>query len=203
MYNKEWAERNNRSTKTRSRARMLVRGIKKTKGVVFILDMGCGAGVLVDSLTVEGYVAVGMDYSEDVIGYARTHNLGIFRKADARHSPAGVFDMVIISHLLQHNEGSALWLTEERHPMTPNGVQMIIKRLLRRAEVSSSKKGTHILRHTAAINFLRNGGALTSLQIMLGHSKIQTTMIYLTSLGAEDMLKDHELASPVDRLGIR
>jgi len=109
----------------------------------------------------------------------------------------------LLRYLLNHTGDEHLWLTEEMRPMSPVGVQEMVKRLLKRAGVSSSKHGPHILRHTAAINFLRNGGTITSLQMMLGHSKVTTTMVYLSSLGAEDMITDHKLASPVDRLGVR
>lgn len=43
----------------------------------------------------------------------------------------------------------------------------------------------HVARHTFATNFLRMGGQVTKLQVLLGHSKIETTMIYVHILAAE------------------
>ena len=37
----------------------------------------------------------------------------------------------------------------------------------------------HVARHTFATNYLRMGGKVENLQILLGHSKIETTMIYV------------------------
>lgn len=41
------------------------------------------------------------------------------------------------------------------------------------------KVSAHVARHTFATNYLRKGGKVEDLQILLGHSKISTTMIYV------------------------
>jgi integrase len=41
------------------------------------------------------------------------------------------------------------------------------------------KVSPHKLRHSFAVNWLRCGGNIVTLHKILGHSKIQTTMIYL------------------------
>jgi len=105
--------------------------------------------------------------------------------------------------LIRAVDDSHLWLTEERHPMAAKGIQTAVKRLMKRAQVSSTKRGPHTLRHTAAINCLRNGMGVFSLQIMLGHSSLEMTRRYVSSLGASDMCQAHEKASPVDNLGIK
>nr|WP_255555229.1 site-specific integrase [Flavobacterium sp. NKUCC04_CG] len=43
----------------------------------------------------------------------------------------------------------------------------------------------HISRHTFATNFLRMGGQAAKLQVLMGHSKMETTMIYVHILAAE------------------
>jgi site-specific recombinase XerD len=90
-----------------------------------------------------------------------------------------------------------LWVSEERRPMTRDGVKITIVKLCRRAGI---KGGPHKIRHTAAINYLRNGGTEFTLQVMLGHSTLNMTRHYVSSLNAEDMMKVHEKASPVDNL---
>ena len=77
---------------------------------------------------------------------------------------------------------------------------MAIRRMLRRAGCQGVKIGPHTLRHTAAMSYLRNGGDLATLQVMMGHADITTTKIYLSSLAGEDMMRVHERASPVDNL---
>lgn len=45
----------------------------------------------------------------------------------------------------------------------------------------------HVARHTFATNFLRKGGKVEELQILLAHSKIETTMIYVHMFRAEQI----------------
>jgi site-specific recombinase XerD len=93
-----------------------------------------------------------------------------------------------------------LWVTEEQIPMRLYGIQICIRRLMRRARVSNVKIGPHTFRHTASVMFIRNGGDLAILQKMLGHENIATTMIYLSSLGVDDLVRVHRKVSPVDNL---
>jgi integrase/recombinase XerC len=102
--------------------------------------------------------------------------------------------------LMRKDDHPCLWVTEERRPLRAFGVQTMIKRLGRRAGINGVRCSPHTFRHTAAINFLRNGGAEFPLQCMLGHSTLQMTRKYVSSLGQEDMIKAHRLASPVDNM---
>ena len=72
-----------------------------------------------------------------------------------------------------------------------------------RAGITDARPGPHAFKHTAAISYLRNGGGEFTLQIMLGHSILQMTKHYVSSLGAEDMISAHKLASPVDNLKLK
>jgi site-specific recombinase XerD len=107
----------------------------------------------------------------------------------------------VLKYLLTRNdELPGLWLTEEKRPMKRNGVKICVERYCRRAIVSGARPSCHTFRHTASILYLRNGGDLFTLQIMLGHSNLETTRRYASSLGAEDMIRVHARASPVDNL---
>lgn len=105
--------------------------------------------------------------------------------------------------LMRDDKHTCLWVTEERRPLTKAGIQVTIKKLCHRAGIKDAKLGPHTFRHTAAINFLRNGGTEFTLQLLLGHSTLQMTRKYVSSLGEEDMLKAHRVASPADNLGIK
>ena len=59
----------------------------------------------------------------------------------------------------------------------------------------------HRFRHTAAVQFLRNGGDLFSLQKMLGHTTLEMVRYYV-ELSQEDVKKVHKTASPADNWGL-
>jgi len=56
-------------------------------------------------------------------------------------------------------------------------------------EVINMKMNPHLLRHAFALNLLENGCGLRSIQKLLGHSKIETTMRYL---GVTDKFLEQE-----------
>lgn len=107
----------------------------------------------------------------------------------------------LLKYLLTRNDNLPdLWLTEERTPMALRGIKTSVERYCKRAVVSGARASCHTLRHTASILYLRNGGDLFTLQMMLGHSNLETTRRYASSLGAEDVIRVHIKASPVDNL---
>lgn len=59
-----------------------------------------------------------------------------------------------------------------------------LKNILKRLGIT--KKVTfHVSRHTFATNYLRAGGSVEKLKTLLGHSKIETTMIYVHIVNSE------------------
>jgi integrase/recombinase XerD len=69
--------------------------------------------------------------------------------------------------------------------------------LLKRLGLRQS--GFHLLRHTFATQYLRNGGDVVRLSIILGHSEVSTTMKYLHLL-TEDLQRPHQGLSILNRL---
>lgn len=57
---------------------------------------------------------------------------------------------------------------------------------------------THVLRHTFASHFMMNGGNILALQKVLGHSSLQTTMIYAHL--SPDHLQEAKLLNPLVKL---
>ncbi len=89
-----------------------------------------------------------------------------------------------------------VFISRSGERLDPRNVQRILERLGRKAGV---KVSPHMLRHTGATLFIRNGGDPFSLQRLLGHADIQTTMIYVHMAGSA-LREAHAKASPVDRL---
>jgi len=61
------------------------------------------------------------------------------------------------------------------------------------------QSGFHLLRHMFATQYLRNGGDVVRLSIVLGHSDVSTTMKYLHLL-TEDIQRPHQTLSILNRL---
>ena len=94
-----------------------------------------------------------------------------------------------------------LFLTQDGRPLTKNRVDSIMKRYGKIAGLTGVRCSPHTLRHTFAINFLRNDGDIFSLQKILGHSSLEMTRRYC-ELANVDIKKAHTIASPVDNLAI-
>jgi site-specific recombinase XerD len=104
--------------------------------------------------------------------------------------------------LRRYEPDPELWITEERRPMRLAAVKEVIKKAFHRAGVTGVKMGPHALRHTGAVNYLKNGGDLRTLQLLMGHARLNTTEIYLSDM--DDAVKAaHAKASPVDNLFLK
>ena len=96
-------------------------------------------------------------------------------------------------------ETDAYFSTRDGRRLDKRNVARIIERIAVRARLGDRHIHPHLLRHTFATQFIKNGGDPFSLQRLLGHSDIKTTMIYVNLAGA-DLEEAHAKASPVDRL---
>lgn len=92
-----------------------------------------------------------------------------------------------------------LFLTREGQPLKMRQVQHDLNALAKRAGVTGVHP--HRFRHTAAVQFLRNGGNVFALQKMLGHTTLDMVRRYV-ELASEDVEKAHRLASPADNWGL-
>jgi site-specific recombinase XerD len=92
-------------------------------------------------------------------------------------------------------DGDFLFLSEEGYGLDRHSLRLIVYRLAKKAGVKASP---HMFRHTAAIERLRNGMDLLSLQRFLGHEQLQTTQVYLTALSDDDVQERARRTSPGD-----
>lgn len=74
--------------------------------------------------------------------------------------------------------------------MSPTNIQLLIRNSAKRAGIER-RVTPHMLRHSFATNFVRNNGNIRYLSRMLGHSGINTTMIY-THIVDNDLYKQYK-----------
>lgn len=77
---------------------------------------------------------------------------------------------------VRNSQGSFVFVDKRGRHLTAGGVYKIVKRVAKSVGV---KVYPHALRHTFATEFLDSGGAITDLQMLLGHEDLKTTMIYV------------------------
>ena len=81
---------------------------------------------------------------------------------------------------------NALFISRNRNRINVQTVKWLVKKYLNLAGLDSEKYSAHKLRHTAATLMYQNGVDVRTLQTILGHSNLDTTMIY-THLADESM----------------
>jgi site-specific recombinase XerD len=107
----------------------------------------------------------------------------------------------IIRPMVAKEGEQALFVTQQGTRYTNEGLSTLIKTKLKKIGVEGHY-GPHKLRHTYATNYLRNGGNLEQLRIVMGHRDISTTQRYL-SLLPDDLYNAQQIASPIDKFQSR
>ncbi len=122
-----------------------------------------------------------------------------------RFVPIGARAMGAISAYLRREREPAyaglehVFLNRSGAPLTKSGVQIRLSKLAGVVKVPRSACAPHAFRRGFAVEFLRNGGDVFTLQQILGHSSLDMTRRYVTFLDG-DLKAAHLRFSPGDRL---
>jgi len=92
-----------------------------------------------------------------------------------------------------------LFVSERSDAFTRSGLLQLIRRLGRTAKIATARCSPHTFRHTFAVEFLRAGGNVFTLQQILGHTSLHMTNKYV-ALAQADIENQHRQFSPVERL---
>ena len=85
---------------------------------------------------------------------------------------------------------------DPRQPMTRQGFALVLKGVALDAGLDPARVSPHVLRHSFASHMLARGADLRSLQLLLGHADIATTVIY-THVLAERLVELVALHHPL------
>lgn len=96
------------------------------------LDVGCGTGFLLERLAERGYRGVGVDLSEESVGFAkaRLEEIGAADRLDAvvgsaYEPPRGPFDLITLTDVLEHLEDPRACLRALADRLAPGGLLVV------------------------------------------------------------------------------
>ena len=97
---------------------------------------------------------------------------------------------------LETDQDEPLFLTVTHRRINNSAIRLLLKDLGDKAGITNCHP--HRLRHTFAVEYLRNDGDIFTLQMILGHSSLDMVRHYLQLVKA-DAKNAHRRASPADK----
>lgn len=82
------------------------------------------------------------------------------------------------------------------NPYSRRSIQSVMQQAITKAAIDKPKASVHTLRHSFATHLLENGVNIITVQALMGHAKIETTLVYLQLLSRDTQ----SVKSPLDSL---
>lgn len=105
--------------------------------------------------------------------------------------------VIYMQYRVNLNNNNSIFLNQNLTAITTNTIKMLFARLKKQEKFK--RIYPHLLRHTFATNFIYAGGNLEVLRVLMGHSTINITQIYI-HLAAQKHLLNDSYQSDLDRL---
>lgn len=167
-------------------------GIRDRAILLFLLDTGCRVqgllGLKTDDLELDAYCAYVVEKgSKRRVVYFTTYTAELLR---------------IWMHRRPQSSSAVFCSLSNRHygqAMTYDGFKQLMNALKKRAGVKG-RVNPHSFRHAYAREYLRNGGDLSTLSRLMGHSDSLVTSWYYGVFTAAELAEMHRKHSPVNEL---
>ena len=112
--------------------------------------------------------------------------------------PVPILEQYLPHRVAPHEaDRDALFTSRNRNRISTQTIKWLVKKYITAAGLDPTKYSAHKLRHTAATLMYQNGVDIRTLQTVLGHSGVSTTMIY-THI-ADQNVKDAAERNPLAR----
>jgi site-specific recombinase XerD len=191
-------------------ARRSTQPLRDTAILSLLLDTGCRASELI-AIQLEDVdwqnrccrvLGKGNKYRTLYFGDRTGQALQAYVEASGRQVSVGndrVYNASVTTPLFL-SDAACLGTRDERHPtpLTRSGLLQLMKRLGKAGGIKMSCS-PHALRRTFAVQTLRNGANVFSVQAMLGHTDLQMTRRYC-AIAHADVEAQHRQFAPMDRL---
>lgn len=92
------------------------------------LDLGCGAGWLIEKLALVGWSVEGLEWNESAAAKARAVTGAVVHAGDFRELelPVAHYDLIVLNHVIEHFRDPVVVLKRVRELLAPDGIVVLL-----------------------------------------------------------------------------